>query len=126
MKKLLTVSFLLFVSLTLPAEIRLPSIITDGMVIQRERPVLIWGQADEKEDVTVIWKGEKHRTKADKCGKWSIELPASEAGGPFTMKKKGKLTPVSSISESFQVCLFLHMLRSRKDLLTSSRRSDWI
>lgn len=85
MKRFLTASILLLIAITTSAEVRLPSIIADGMVIQRERPVLIWGQADEKEDVTVIWKGEKYRTKSDECGKWSVELPASEAGGPYTM-----------------------------------------
>lgn len=86
MKRFLTASILLLIAITTSAEVRLPSIIADGMVIQRERPVHIWGEADEKEAVTIAWKGAEYKTKADGDGKWSIELPASEAGGPFTMK----------------------------------------
>lgn len=67
------------------AKVKLPSILSDGMVLQRERPVKIWGTADEGEEVTVVFKRKKFSTVADAGGKWLVELPPMKAGGPFEM-----------------------------------------
>jgi sialate O-acetylesterase len=67
------------------AAVRLPSVITDGMVIQRNEPVKIWGWADSGEEVTVNWKKEKVTTTADESGRWIVTLSPSKAGGPYTM-----------------------------------------
>ena len=67
------------------AAVRLPSVIADGMVIQRNEPVKIWGWADSGEEVTVSWKKEKVTTTADESGRWIVTLSPSKAGGPYTM-----------------------------------------
>ena len=67
------------------AAVRLPSVITDGMVIQRNEPVKIWGWADSGEEVTVSWKKEKVTATADESGRWIVTLSPSKAGGPYTM-----------------------------------------
>jgi len=60
------------------------------MVLQRDRPIHIWGWADGNESVTVNFNGLTEKVKADKSGKWSIQLPAMKFGGPFLMTIKGK------------------------------------
>lgn len=67
------------------AQVKLPSVLGDGMVIQRGEPFTVWGLADASEDVRICWKDEVHMAKADENGKWSIDLPASEAGGPYKL-----------------------------------------
>ena len=68
------------------AKVSLPSILTDGMVVQRERPVRIWGQADPGEKVEVkVVKGRSVTTEADASGEWSVELPPLKPGGPYTI-----------------------------------------
>ena len=67
------------------AEVRLPSILGDGMVLQRDEPITIWGWADAAEEVEIRWQDASYRTEADGQGKWEIQLPECSAGGPYTM-----------------------------------------
>ena len=76
------------------AEVTLPSFLADHMVIQRNRPVHLWGLADPGEAVTVEFRGHHASTKADTLGQWSLHLPPGEAGGPFTLTIRGKNTIV--------------------------------
>lgn len=81
------------------AKVKLPALISDGMVLQREQPVKVWGTADAGESVQVKFlkhaapagvKGGKlkaaYTATADADGKWSIVLPAMKAGGPYIMQ----------------------------------------
>ncbi|MCF8227048.1 MAG: sialate O-acetylesterase [Bacteroidales bacterium] len=72
------------------AEIRLPVIFSDGVVLQRGEELTIHGWADAKERVTLEFNGETYRTKADRDGNWSVDLPPQEAGGPYEMIFSGK------------------------------------
>ncbi|MBL3658939.1 sialate O-acetylesterase [Fulvivirga sediminis] len=72
------------------AEVRLPQLVSDGMVLQRDTKLKIWGWADMDESVKVKFKGKSYKTKADGQGKWSILLSASKAGGPYTMEVRGE------------------------------------
>lgn len=67
------------------AEVRLPSILGDGMVLQRDEPITIWGWADAAEEVEIRWQDASYRTEADGQGKWEIQLPECSAGGPYTI-----------------------------------------
>lgn len=70
----------------LQAEVRLPQIISDGMVVQRDRPLTIWGTADPGESVTVkVIKGKSATVTADESGKWRAELPALKTGRTYTI-----------------------------------------
>ncbi len=51
----------------------------NGLVVQRQMAVRVWGKADPGERITVEFKGSKTETTADASGKWSLELPAMEA-----------------------------------------------
>ena len=57
------------------AAVKLPAVIGDNMVLQRGRPVPIWGWADKGEEVTVTIAGQKHVTKAGNDGRWKVTLP---------------------------------------------------
>lgn len=84
------ISILALAALALPAtaEVRLPSILCDGMVVQRGKPVHLWGTADPGENVTVKTTAKKVRpvsVSADSLGRWSVELPPLKAGGPYVI-----------------------------------------
>lgn len=67
------------------AKVKLPTLIADGMVLQREQTVLVWGTADPNEEVVVQFLKKKFETSADAEGSWKIALPPMKAGGPYTM-----------------------------------------
>lgn len=70
-------------------EIRLPKLVSDGMVLQRDTKVKIWGWAGKNEKVNIKFKGKTYRTKADADGNWSVWLAPMKAGGPYTMNIAG-------------------------------------
>jgi len=70
----------------LNATVKLPRLISNGMVLQRDVPLKIWGWANRDEKVKVEFLGKTYRTKANKQGNWKLELPSNAAGGPYTMK----------------------------------------
>jgi sialate O-acetylesterase len=72
------------------AQVRLPKLISDGMVLQREAKIRIWGWSSPGEQITVALDKNKRKTTASSRGEWSLELPAMKAGGPYTMKIAGK------------------------------------
>ncbi|MBK1879737.1 sialate O-acetylesterase [Pelagicoccus mobilis] len=74
----------------LSAEVKLPSVFTDHMVLQRNVELPIWGSADPGEKVRVKFNGQSLRVKADENGKWQVELQPMEAGGPFELLVMGK------------------------------------
>ncbi len=71
------------------ADVRLPHIFGDHMVLQREQPIPVWGWADPDEHVTVKLGDAAVTVTADKAGKWMAALPAQNAGGPFTLTVAG-------------------------------------
>jgi sialate O-acetylesterase len=70
-------------------DVRLPSLFTDDMVLQQQMKVPIWGWADEGEEVTVSFRGQKVKAKA-KDGKWMVKLSSLKAGGPDALSIAGK------------------------------------
>jgi sialate O-acetylesterase len=86
------VLFLLPMAVPLYADVKLPTIFGDHMVLQREKPVVVWGMADPGESVTVRISRFRRTVKADVQGQWRIELGALPAGGPHTLTVKGKNT----------------------------------
>ena len=65
---------------------RLPRLISDGMVLQRNAQAKIWGWAAKGEKITVKFKKSVYRTKANEAGAWNIVLPKMNAGGPYSME----------------------------------------
>lgn len=84
--KLLLIYFLF--TIFLHAQIRLPKLISDGMVLQREVEIKIWGWASTKEPVSIFFHGNEYQTVADEKGVWRITMPPMAAGGPYEMELK--------------------------------------
>jgi len=74
------------------ADVRLPQIFSDGMVLQRNQPIAIWGWADPGEQVSVGFKDQRRQVTADGSGKWKLLLSPEEAGGPFELVVSGNNT----------------------------------
>ncbi len=72
------------------ADVKLPRLVSDGMVLQRDQPVTVWGWADVGEEVQLKFRGTRYKTRANSAGDWQIVLPKMKAGGPFTMQVAGK------------------------------------
>jgi len=71
------------------AEIRLPALFTDHMVLQRGMENRVWGFANPSEEVTVAIAGQTQTAKADDKGRWEVKLSALDAGGPHEMVVEG-------------------------------------
>lgn len=76
----------------LHAEVQLPALISDNMVLQQNMPVRIWGKAAAGEDVAVSFLGQTAKTKAGAGGRWEVFLAPMRAGGPHTMTIAGANT----------------------------------
>lgn len=66
-------------------QLRLPRLISDGMVLQRNSEIIIWGWATPGEKVTVKFSDAAYTANANNNGEWNVSLPAKKAGGPFSM-----------------------------------------
>ena len=86
MKKLLTICIVLLCAYVVEAKISLPQLFQSGMVMQRGKPIPIWGKADAGEQVTIQFNKKQYTTTADANGKWRIDLPKMKAGGPYELK----------------------------------------
>jgi sialate O-acetylesterase len=89
---LISCLYLVGASVPAAAKLRLPPIISDGMVLQRDRAVTIWGTAGMREAVTVSLAGQSVSTVADQDGKWQVKLAAMKAGGPYELVVKAQDT----------------------------------
>ena len=90
MKRILLAAVVALAAGSMRAEVSLPQILSDHMVVQREMPVHVWGMAEPGEAVTAAFRGEKLSVKADEVGKWSLYFHPGEAGGPFVLTVDGK------------------------------------
>ncbi|MEN2415669.1 sialate O-acetylesterase [Flavobacterium mesophilum] len=89
MKKYLALLFLLF-ALISNANVKMPLLFSDGMVLQRNKAIPVWGFADANEKVEIHFNKQIKKTQADKNGKWTVNLDAEKAGGPFELQIIGK------------------------------------
>ena len=90
-KKIFLLIFSFFIlHFSVNADVLLPKLISDGMVLQRDAKVNVWGWADPNEKVTVSIDGKMYSTKADASGNWLLKLKKHKAGGPYTMLIEGK------------------------------------
>lgn len=75
----------LLLALPALAEVKLPALIAEHMVVQRDLPVHVWGTSAPGETVSVTFRGETRSASPDEYGRWSLYLPAGAAGGPFEL-----------------------------------------
>lgn len=74
------------------ADVSLPALFGDHMVLQREVPASIWGQAAPGENISLSVNNQTVRVVSDKDGRWQTQLPAQKAGGPFDLRVSGQNT----------------------------------
>lgn len=72
------------------SELRLPRLISDGMVLQRDTKIKIWGWAAPGEMVTVYFIEKSYSTITNPNGKWEVLLDELQAGGPYSMEIKAR------------------------------------
>ncbi|MBS1510332.1 MAG: sialate O-acetylesterase [Bacteroidetes bacterium] len=90
-----TAAILFFIALFVlqgTAQIRLPALIRDSMILQRDANVNIWGWASPGEKIIIAFNHKKILARADAGGQWKTNLPATPAGGPYTILFTGKNT----------------------------------
>ncbi|UOQ74147.1 sialate O-acetylesterase [Hymenobacter cellulosilyticus] len=71
------------------AQVRLPKLVSDGMILQRDAPVAVWGWAKPGEKVTVTLAGKTAATTTGPDGRWRASLAKMKAGGPYEMTIAG-------------------------------------
>lgn len=89
---IIVLSFLSGVECT--ADIRLPRLIRDSMVLQREMPLKIWGWASPGEKVKITFNKQSRTAVTAADGTWLTTLKAMKAGGPYKMQLEGENTIV--------------------------------
>ncbi len=80
---------LMFLAMGASAEVEVNHLFGNGMVLQREAPINVWGTALPGESVSVSFGQKKMTTlttTADASGHWLVSLPAQKAGGPYTLR----------------------------------------
>ena len=83
---------LLGFSLTAGAAVKLPNVISNHMVLQRDMPVPIWGTAAAGEKVTVRFRDQEKTVEAGSDGNWSVKLDSLKPGGPGPLVVVGSNT----------------------------------
>ncbi|MFC4212323.1 sialate O-acetylesterase [Pedobacter lithocola] len=72
------------------ATIKLPSLVGNNMVLQREKPIKIWGYGTPGEKIVVLFAGKEFKATTASLGKWKITMPKMKAGGPYQMVLNGE------------------------------------
>ncbi|MCO6045338.1 sialate O-acetylesterase [Aeoliella sp. ICT_H6.2] len=78
------------ITTTAHAELRLPSLFSDHMVLQREMKVPVWGWADPGAEVAVVFGDQTKTTTADDQGQWRVELEPLSIGEPRSLVVESK------------------------------------
>ena len=89
MKKSIVFLFLV-VGMLANANVRMPLVFSDGMVLQRNKAIPVWGWADANEKVEVRFNKQIKTITADASGKWMVKLDSEKAGGPFEFTITGE------------------------------------
>ncbi len=100
MKKTLTVlCAVLFCAFDMYAKVTLPQLFQQGMVVQRGKPIPVWGKADAGERIVVTLNKKQAATTAAADGRWRVDLPAMKAGGPYTIEVRSERGEVREIGD---------------------------
>lgn len=87
MKTFKTIALLLFIltAAVARAALTLPPIFSDGMIVQQQKPIPVWGKADPNATVTLTLADNEVTVTADSDGNWKAALPSMSHGGPYTL-----------------------------------------
>ena len=78
--------FLLSIPVISFSQVRLPKLVSDGMVLQRDANVRIWGWAANGEKLSIRFMDATYTATANDKGEWEVMLPKLKAGGPYAMQ----------------------------------------
>src|SRR4051812_17158164 len=67
-------------------QVKLPALVRDSMILQRDVPVNIWGWAHAGEKISISFNNKKYKTTTGDDGKWMVKLKPMKTGGPYTMQ----------------------------------------
>jgi sialate O-acetylesterase len=86
--------FLFLLVSSVQAAVRLPAVLSDHMVLQRNSAVKLWGWANAAEniEITASWDDHTYSVRADRNARWEIVIPTPDAGGPYTIEFAGTNT----------------------------------
>ena len=120
---------LLLMLLAAGAHAQAPSLLNpmfqDHGVLQRGRPIAIWGHAASGEVVSVSLGGASARATADAAGRWSAVLPAMSAGGPFVLTAQGSSGIGQSAGDILVGDVFLCSGQSNMELNVQGASDSW-
>jgi sialate O-acetylesterase len=88
--KILTCVLLVLLFIPVFSQIKLPRLISDGVILQHNVELNLWGWSSANESITLTLQGKIFQTTADTNGQWKIKLPKQPAGGPHELLFKGK------------------------------------
>ncbi len=101
MRKVLLLIAVLLGAVTLSrAEVKLPAVLGDNMVLQRDSQVNLWGWAKPRKVVKIktSWNRKRYRVRTDADGKWLVKVVTTGAGGPYSITfSDGKKTHLENI-----------------------------
>ena len=83
--KYFAIAAALALSLSASAEVRLPHMLSDHAVLQRGRPIHLWGWATPGAHLSAHFHDQKVAAVADELGRWSVWLAPESAGGPYVL-----------------------------------------
>lgn len=83
----------------LAAEVRLPHMLSDHAVLQRDAPIHIWGWAEPLETIQVRFRSQKRSASANRYGEWELWLAPEPAGGPYTLNIQGSAGPAIALTD---------------------------
>jgi len=89
-----TLTVLILLSSASYSQVKLPAIIRDSMILQRDVKLNIWGWASKNEKVNIKFNGKSYKITTGADGKWLVRLSPMKAGGPYAMEIKGSNTIV--------------------------------
>ena len=119
LKKIRLILLAAFTALScLSAELTLPSVFSDHMVLQRDQAVPVWGQADPGSTVTVEFAGQEKTAEADGRGKWNVVLdPMPASSDPRTLSVRSSIDDLESE--------FVHVLVGDVWLCSGQSNMQW-
>ncbi|HZH37023.1 MAG TPA: sialate O-acetylesterase [Flavisolibacter sp.] len=96
MKELYSLLIALILFAGAKANVTMPRIFSDNMVLQRNKEIPVWGWAKPNETVVVSFNKQSKTARADKNGNWAVKLSPETAGGPYSLTIKGNNTTTFS------------------------------
>ena len=109
--RILPTCILAAAALSAQADVKVPTLFTEHMVLQQGKPLQFWGWADKDESVTVELNGVKATVTPGSSGRWQATLPARKAGGPYKLEFRARNTITytdrcATLFELFRPCSY--------------------